>query len=94
MSKDAEQVLIEKYQKRLPEKITHIQEAININDKINAQSQLHKLAGSAGMYGLVSVSSLAAQLEDMIVSGQALASPDFQTLFDALCAKVNESQKR
>ncbi len=91
MSKDAEQILIDKYLKKLPEKIVNLQNAVNTKDALNTQSQLHKLAGSAGMYGLVSVSSLAAQLEDVIVSGKALDSPNFQTLFEALCAKVNES---
>lgn len=93
MSSDAEKVLIARYQKRLPDKLCELRERVNAQDMYNCQLQLHKLAGSAGMYGFESISSLAAQLEGVIVSGEALDSTMFQTLFEALCAKVNQSNK-
>jgi len=90
MTLSAEEQLRRKYIRSLPEKMRTLQEQISQQDVLNVQSLLHKLAGSAGMYGFSSVSSLAAAMEELIIAGEPLQSTDFQAACTQLTTMVTE----
>ena len=63
MKNDAMQELLEQYRKKLPEKIFHLRTLIGNLKSSSSQetlkeiiSAIHKLAGSAGTYGLMEIS--------------------------------------
>jgi len=91
MTSEAEKILLNKYLNRLPDKLVEINSYIVNQEKLNLQSAIHKLAGSAGMYGFKSISETAAEIEDLIIAGESLSSEKFQILFDVLSDKINDT---
>ena len=91
MVSEAEKILLNKYLDKLPEKLAEINSYLVKQEKLNLQSAIHKLAGSAGMYGFKSISDTAAEIEDLIVANEPLNSEKFQILFDLLSNKISDT---
>ncbi|MGH1426449.1 MAG: Hpt domain-containing protein [Arenicella sp.] len=91
MVSDAEKLLRARYSEKLPDKITAMQTLLEGRDVQQLQIHLHKLAGSAGMYGYDAISIVASDLEAVLVSENSVDGENFQALFAKLCAKVNAS---
>ena len=90
MTSDAEKRLQQKYLQKLPEKLSEIQGFYQQQDRTSFQSAVHKLAGSAGMYGFEELSKISSELEDMIVSDESLKSDKTQTLFEELQKTIKQ----
>ena len=89
MTDAAEKALKQKYIQKLPTKMTEIDAHFEAENFANVQTGIHKLAGSAGMYGFAELSSLAADIEELIVSNpnKEVLKIQLQRLYD----KVNET---
>lgn len=93
MTSTAEQQLRIKYVANLPSKVEAIGGLLSAHETSMLQVSLHKLAGSAGMYGFSSVSIVAAELEELIVSGESLKSKMFEAKIQQLYVTVERACK-
>lgn len=90
MISSAEEKLKERYLHKLPEKLSVLSDFVAEDDRLAAQSILHKLAGSAGMYGFPLISKIAAEIEDLIIAGESLSSDSVKELLKQLYIKVDQ----
>jgi len=80
-----EQRLLEKYKKKLPEKVDALKEAIANEDIQEVRGLLHKFTGSAGMYGFNHLSGTARSVYNLIMKEEAvLSSSVFLNAIDEL----------
>lgn len=93
MTSIAEKKLQEKYLQKLPEKMVSLNGFIATCDKLSSQSLLHKLAGSAGMYGFPAISKIASEIEDLIIAGESLNSANIKTSLKQLYNEIDQIKK-
>ena len=91
MTSAAENELKQKYIQKLPVKMAEIKSHFESENFKNFQTVIHKLAGSAGMYGFAELSSIAAEIEDLIVSEPKIDMEKLKTRLQQLYAKVDET---
>ena len=91
MTSAAEIQLKQKYIQKLPIKMAEIESHFESENFKNFQTGIHKLAGSAGMYGFAELSSIAAEIEDLIVSEPKVEMEKLKTRLQQLYAKVDET---
>ena len=93
MTLNTEEKLKEKYLQNLPEKLLNLNGLIAEDDRVAVQSILHKLAGSAGMYGFPLISEIAAEIEGLIIAGKPLDSVSIKALLKQLYANVDQIKR-
>ncbi len=91
MTSAAENELKQKYIQKLPVKMAEIESHFQSANIVSFQAGIHKLAGSAGMYGFAELSSIAAEIEDLIVSEPKIETEKLKTRLQQLYAKVDET---
>ena len=90
MTSEAEIELQQKYVQKLPEKLLEIEFFFQEQDRASLQSAVHKLSGSAGMYGFDSISKISSELEEMIVAEESLLSEKVQHLLESLKTTIKK----
>ena len=91
MTSDAEIQLKQKYIQKLPIKMAEIESNFTSENFKSFQDGIHKLAGSAGMYGFADLSSLAAEIENLIVSDPTVDMKMLKARLQQLYTKVNKT---
>ena len=91
MTSAAEIQLKQKYIQKLPIKRAEIESHFESENFNSFQESIHKLAGSAGMYGFADLSTLAAEIENLIVAKSTADMSVLKTRLQQLYTKVNET---
>lgn len=89
MTLDAELKLKQKYIQNLPAKMAEIELYFDDKNIDKLQVAIHKLAGSAGMYGFSELSLMAADIEDFIVSKETVDRLMLETQLQRLYGRVS-----
>jgi HPt (histidine-containing phosphotransfer) domain-containing protein len=82
------------YVARLPEKIAALYASLSAKAWADARRDAHKLRGSAGVYGVPSVSEAAGRLEDVLDASSVDGRPDEAAVLQAareLAAAVDDA---
>lgn len=81
MVSSEEQLLLNAYKESLSLKICKLREKYSENDSEGLIQLIHKLKGSAGMYGFADISRHADALQEVLSSSKSLESEQFKTTF-------------
>jgi len=91
MTSATELELKQKYIQKLPIRMAEIESYFASEDFMSFQAGIHKLAGSAGMYGYAELSSIAAEIENLIVSESTVDMEKLKNRLQQLYVKVDET---
>jgi HPt (histidine-containing phosphotransfer) domain-containing protein len=90
MTSEQEKELKRNYRKSLPDKQLALKHCIDKSDAMTMLSLLHKLAGSAGMYGFQEISDQAKELEQCLNVSLVIESEEIKEKYSQLVSIMND----